>query len=405
MALGVNEYHPSNARKASKPSICCSPWGSARGSRCCSAGWPTTSIASTPRTSPSSPYATVEQKLEGDLEVAREQRRQDDRRAARPRAGSRITRPPSRAIAGRLLEEQRHRARGGRRRPRRGAVQRRESAGHRRGRQRRPDRPRHTEPLMLTKAIPAVTTAQGPRGGGTLEVWVSRARMQDDARGFACAARASAGQPAQAHARHARAHHAAAGGARPDRRLVHRAPARAPDLRAGHARRTASARATTPGPCASCAATSSASCSIALERMRQKLRETTITKNYLDTVLNSLSDCGARHLAGRPHQELQSRPRSVCSAIRRTKLIGKPLVELHRRGAPRRLRRCRRVGGRSARDRAAHRERADHPGVDGRLARSPRRTRSSRATSTSRATSPSASAPSAASAIWRATTR
>ena len=39
-----------------------------------------------------------------------------------------------------------------------------------------------------------------------------------------------------------------------------------------------------------CAATSSASCSIALERMRQKLSETTITKNYLDTVLNSLSD-------------------------------------------------------------------------------------------------------------------
>ena len=43
----------------------------------------------------------------------------------------------------------------------------------------------------------------------------------------------------------------------------------------------------------------------ALERMRQNLNETTITKNYLNTVLNSLSDAVPGDLARWPHKELQ----------------------------------------------------------------------------------------------------
>jgi diguanylate cyclase (GGDEF)-like protein/PAS domain S-box-containing protein len=71
----------------------------------------------------------------------------------------------------------------------------------------------------------------------------------------------------------------------------------------------------------------------ALERMRQKLAETTITKNYLDTVLNSLSDAvlvtspdGVVKSCNEAAQRLLGYPEAA--------LIGKPLVgfidEVHR---------------------------------------------------------------------------
>ena len=142
---------------------------------------------------------------------------------------------------------------------------------------------------------------------------------------------------------------------------------------------------------------------LSLERMRQKLSETTITKNYLDIVLNSLSDSV---IVTSPDGLIKSCNEATQKLLGYSEadLLGKPLVsfidEVHRTSWD-----IGELGRRRARDRAAHRQRTDHPGLDGRPRPSPPPTRSSRATSTSRATSPSASAPNAASAIWRATTR
>jgi hypothetical protein len=44
--------------------------------------------------------------------------------------------------------------------------------------------PATLEPLVFTSSIPPVTTAQGPRGGGTLKIWVSRAKMQETLAGL-----------------------------------------------------------------------------------------------------------------------------------------------------------------------------------------------------------------------------
>ena len=71
----------------------------------------------------------------------------------------------------------------------------------------------------------------------------------------------------------------------------------------------------------------------ALERMRQKLNETTITKNYLNTVLNSLSDAVLGDLARRHRQELQRGHAAAARLSEDEDLVGKPLIELHRRGA------------------------------------------------------------------------
>ena len=69
----------------------------------------------------------------------------------------------------------------------------------------------------------------------------------------------------------------------------------------------------------------------ALERMRQKLSETTITKNYLDTVLNSLSDSVLVTSADGTHQELQ-RSRAAAAGL---------FGSRHGRQAAEQFRRCR----------------------------------------------------------------
>ena len=67
----------------------------------------------------------------------------------------------------------------------------------------------------------------------------------------------------------------------------------------------------------------------ALERMRQKLSETTITKNYLDTVLNSLSDSV---LVTSPDGIIKSCNEAAQALLGypEAELLGKPLRELHR---------------------------------------------------------------------------
>ena len=142
---------------------------------------------------------------------------------------------------------------------------------------------------------------------------------------------------------------------------------------------------------------------VALDRMRQNLRQTTITKNYLKTVLNSMNDAV---LVTSPERHRAARQR-CCD----------PSVRLHesrdRRQAVRRLDSRERArglldGGRKHRDaRDGHRVRAAARRFRSRCrARQSRPTiRSSRARSLSFATSPIASAPSGASAISPATTR
>ena len=53
---------------------------------------------------------------------------------------------------------------------------------------------------------------------------------------------------------------------------------------------------------------------VALDRMRQKLRQTTITKNYLTTVLNSMNDAVLVTVAGRHGQARSTTPPCACSA-------------------------------------------------------------------------------------------
>jgi PAS domain S-box-containing protein len=100
--------------------------------------------------------------------------------------------------------------------------------------------------------------------------------------------------------------------------------------------------------------------------MRQKLRETTITKNYLNTVLNSLTDIV---LVTSPDGIVRSCNEAAQKLLGYSEadLIGKPLsgfIDDAHRGAfdapP--------SGARGARDGAAHRERPDDSGVDGGLA-------------------------------------
>ena len=142
----------------------------------------------------------------------------------------------------------------------------------------------------------------------------------------------------------------------------------------------------------------------ALERMRQKLNETTITKNYLNTVLNSLSDAvlvtSPDGIVKSCNEATQTAARLPGSGFARQAAWSSFIDEAHRNAFD-----LTQLGAGGARDRAAHRQRPDHSGLHGQLRRSPRQIRSSRATSTWRAISPSASAPNGASAIWRATTR
>ena len=67
----------------------------------------------------------------------------------------------------------------------------------------------------------------------------------------------------------------------------------------------------------------------ALERMRQNLNETTITKNYLNTVLNSLSDAV---FVTSPDGIVKScnEAAQLLLGYSADELVGKPLARLHR---------------------------------------------------------------------------
>ena len=105
--------------------------------------------------------------------------------------------------------------------------------------------------------------------------------------------------------------------------------------------------------------------------MRQKLSETTITKNYLDTVLNSLSDAvivtSPDGLIKSCNEATQRAARLLARRSWSASRLLSFVDEAHRSGFDL----AERAGARGARDRAAHRERADHPGVHGVLERSP----------------------------------
>ena len=142
----------------------------------------------------------------------------------------------------------------------------------------------------------------------------------------------------------------------------------------------------------------------AFERMRMALRQTTITKNYLDSVLNSMSDAvfvttptGAIRIANEAacrltgYAEARSAGNDGARAARRDPTPVTPIAVRHR--------------ARNRRSRHAHRAPARPSRCPSSPRPSPPTTRSLPARSTWRATSPSASAPSGASATWRATTR
>ncbi|HEX4152863.1 MAG TPA: EAL domain-containing protein [Steroidobacteraceae bacterium] len=149
--------------------------------------------------------------------------------------------------------------------------------------------PATLEPLVVATAIPAVAGAQGPQGGGRLKIWVSRERMQETLAGLHTQLEDKQGsQLKRMRGFLARvtlpllafgllgAWFVASQLARPLSALVRSAD------------RIGEGDYTSPLPVAR--RDEIGELQLALERMRQKLSETTITKNYLDTVLNSLSD-------------------------------------------------------------------------------------------------------------------
>jgi diguanylate cyclase (GGDEF)-like protein/PAS domain S-box-containing protein len=184
--------------------------------------------------------------------------------------------------------------------------------------------PATLEPLVLTKNIPAVTTAQGPRGGGTLKVWVSRSRMQETLAGL-----------------HAQLEHQQGSQIKRMRGFlaritlplvafgllgawfVARQLARPISALIRSADRIREGDYTSPLHVAR--RDELGELQHALERMRQKLSETTITKNYLDTVLNSLSDAV---IVTSPDGLIKSCNQATQALLgySEDELIGKPLV-------------------------------------------------------------------------------
>ena len=149
--------------------------------------------------------------------------------------------------------------------------------------------PATLEPLEMTAAIPPATAAGGARGGGSLKIWMSRAKMQQTLAAL-----------------HAQLEHQQGSQIRRMRGFLARVtlPLVALGLLgawfvAGQLARPISALIRSADRIGEGDYTSPlhvarrdelGELQHALERMRQKLSETTITKNYLDTVLNSLSD-------------------------------------------------------------------------------------------------------------------
>ena len=86
IGIGVNEYHPSMAQSL-KTKYLLLALGSGAGLRCCLGGFAYYEHRIDSADIAQLTYATVEQKLEGDLEARAQQRGQHHRRAARPRVG------------------------------------------------------------------------------------------------------------------------------------------------------------------------------------------------------------------------------------------------------------------------------------------------------------------------------
>ena len=136
--------------------------------------------------------------------------------------------------------------------------------------------------------------------------------------------------------------------------------------------------------------------------MRLALRNTTFTRNYLHSVLNSMTDAvfvtapggvvriandAACRLTGYGDDELIGK--NLVTLLDQGDKLGDDALQMAREPA---RRCCVRAPARPSRYRSS-------------VPPSPPRIRSSKARSTLRATSPSASAPSGGSATWRATTR
>ena len=232
-------------------------------------------------------YATVEQKLQNDLEVRGNSIAEMTGALLAPALaahnGAAIA-----PTAGRLLGErdiERIEVRDAR-----GAVLfSGENPEEARGSGRPLQGPATLEPLMLTISIPPVTTAQGPRGGGTLKVWVSRSTMQETLAGVHAQLEHQQGsQLKRMRGFLARVTLPLVAFGLLGAWFVARQLARPISALIRSADRIGEGDYTSPLHVAR--RDEIGELQLALERMRQKLSETTITKNYLDTVLNSLSD-------------------------------------------------------------------------------------------------------------------
>ncbi len=156
-------------------------------------------------------YATVEQKLEGDLE-ARGNSVGNVTGALLASAFAAHNTAAIASIAGRLLEE--HDIERVEVTDARGVVV--FSGSSPQSEPTRNDaalRRRRCDPLVVTNSIPPGIAAPAQRAG-TLKIWVSRAQMQATLASIGAQLEHPARQPAQAHARHARARDAAADRAR-----------------------------------------------------------------------------------------------------------------------------------------------------------------------------------------------
>jgi len=149
--------------------------------------------------------------------------------------------------------------------------------------------PATLDPLVLTTPIPPVTTAQGARGGGTLKIWFSRSKMQETLAGLHAQLEHQQGsQIKRMQGFLARVTLPLVALGLLGAWFVARQLARPISALIRSADRIGEGDYTSPLPVAR--RDEIGELQLALERMRQKLSETTITKNYLDTVLNSLSD-------------------------------------------------------------------------------------------------------------------
>jgi diguanylate cyclase (GGDEF)-like protein/PAS domain S-box-containing protein len=149
--------------------------------------------------------------------------------------------------------------------------------------------PATLEPLVLAKAIPPVTTVQGARGGGTLELWVSRSKMQATLASLRAQLEDQQGsQLKRMQGFLARITLPLVAFGLLGAWFVARQLARPISALIQSADRIGEGDYTSPLHVAR--RDELGELQLALERMRQKLSETTITKNYLDTVLNSLGD-------------------------------------------------------------------------------------------------------------------